>query len=97
MPIMNGVVTDMEFVVMSPPSISGREKIITEATLRVAESMGASLKVKRGDFSETSVYFRNGNKHLMVYNDQVKDGIQDIRLNIISSIVLSYIPSRDMA
>ena len=95
--ITNGAMINMEFIIMSPPSISGREKMVTEATIRVAESMGASLKVKRGNVSQTSVYFKNGQKLFKVYNDQVKDNIQEIRLNILSSILLSYIPNQDIA
>jgi len=89
--ILNGAMTDMDLIIKSPKIDSLKGKIITEATLRIADSLGARIKVIKGDFLSTNVYLENESGHSLVYRYQGEDNSQDIRLNIISSLITSYL------
>jgi len=82
----------MELKVLVPRRWSWREMIVMEAALKVAESLGASLVVERGDTRRISVYVKKGNSRFMVYEDSDKNMSRgEVRIHIIRRIVSSYV------
>ncbi len=80
----------MEFLVLTSDFVRQpkRERVIMEAVIEAAETIGADRIVKRkGNVYSTGVYLTDGKKKSLLYNDWDKDWDgQKIYENIMASI-----------